>query len=92
MYPRIKNPLSDLTPEQVIRDVEDFANQHQLTNILPLLRKGALVARDPENHDTVPGMTTDDITVISDETAHKWRQPWPLYFTIGLCSIGAAVQ
>ncbi|KAB8070706.1 hypothetical protein BDV29DRAFT_197824 [Aspergillus leporis] len=89
---KIKNPLSDLTPEQVIRDVEDFANQHQLTNILPLLRKGALVARDPENHDTVPGMTTDDITVISDETAHKWRQPWPLYFTIGLCSIGAAVQ
>ncbi|KAE8387776.1 hypothetical protein BDV23DRAFT_174430 [Aspergillus alliaceus] len=89
---KIKNPLADLTPDQVLRDVTDFANEHELTDILPHLRKGALIARDPDNFRTVDGMTDADITVIDNETLHKWRHPWPLYFTIGLCSIGAAVQ
>ncbi|KAB8232766.1 sugar porter family MFS transporter [Aspergillus alliaceus] len=89
---KIKNPLADLTPDQVLRDVTDFANEHELIDILPHLRKGALIARDPDNFRTVDGMTDADITVIDNETLHKWRHPWPLYFTIGLCSIGAAVQ
>jgi hypothetical protein len=37
-------------------------------------------------------MTPDEVQVIQDETDHKWRQPRSLYFTIILCSIGAAVQ
>lgn len=37
-------------------------------------------------------MTEAEITAIRDETEHKWRQPFALYFTIILCSIGAAVQ
>ncbi|EIT76529.1 putative transporter [Aspergillus oryzae 100-8] len=89
---RIKNPLADLTPAQVLQDVEHFANEHGLRDILDHLKKGALIARDPDNFETVENMTDDDITVIARETTHKWRQPWPLYFTIGLCSIGAAVQ
>ena len=93
MYPsRIKNPLADLTPAQVLQDVEHFANEHGLQDILDHLKKGALIARDPDNFETVENMTDDEITVITNETTHKWRQPWPLYFTIGLCSIGAAVQ
>ncbi|KAE8345238.1 hypothetical protein BDV24DRAFT_178706 [Aspergillus arachidicola] len=89
---KIKNPLADLTPAQVLQDVEHFANEHGLRDILDHLKKGALIARDPDNFETVENMTDDDITVIARETTHKWRQPWPLYFTIGLCSIGAAVQ
>lgn len=81
-----------MTPAQVLQDVEHFANEHGLRDILDHLKKGALIARDPDNFETVENMTDDDITVIARETTHKWRQPWPLYFTIGLCSIGAAVQ
>ncbi|GFF84488.1 hypothetical protein IFM60648_07047 [Aspergillus lentulus] len=89
---KIKNPLADLTPSQVIRDVEEFANEHDLVDILPELKKGALVARDPEHFETVPDMTEAELTAIRDETEHKWRQPFALYFTIILCSVGAAVQ
>ncbi|GKZ18817.1 hypothetical protein AbraIFM66951_009521 [Aspergillus brasiliensis] len=89
---KIKNPLADLTPAQVVQDVEDFANEYQLTDIFPLLKKGALVARDPEDFHSVPDMTSDEITAIRDEKDHKWRQPKALYFTIILCSVGAAVQ
>ncbi|PYH33516.1 galactose-proton symport [Aspergillus neoniger CBS 115656] len=89
---KIKNPLADLSPAQVVQDVEDFATEYQLTDILPLLKKGALVARDPEDFQAVPDMTSDEITAIRDEKDHKWRQPKALYFTIILCSVGAAVQ
>ncbi|PLN74792.1 galactose-proton symport [Aspergillus taichungensis] len=89
---KIKNPLADLTSAEVLRDVEAFANEHQLQDILPYLRKGALIARDPQNYDKVPELDEDDVRTISDEVTHKWRQPRQLYFTIILCSIGAAVQ
>ncbi|KAJ5094967.1 galactose-proton symport [Penicillium argentinense] len=89
---RIKNPLADLTKERVLDDVERFAQEHQLQEILPELKKGALVARDPGEFESVPGLTDDEIKVLQDEVLHKWRQPRALYFTIILCSIGAAVQ
>ncbi|KAJ5094860.1 hypothetical protein N7456_010721 [Penicillium angulare] len=89
---RIKNPLADLTKEQVLRDVEEFSQQHQLANILPELRKGALVARDPADFETVPDLTETELSALRDEVLHKWRQPRALYFTIILCSVGAAVQ
>ncbi|KAJ5914405.1 Major facilitator superfamily domain general substrate transporter [Penicillium tannophilum] len=89
---RIKNPLADLTTEQVLRDVEEFAQEHQLSHILPELRKGALVARDPAEVESVPGLTEVELGALRDEVLHRWRQPWALYFTIILCSVGAAVQ
>jgi len=89
---RIKNPLADLSQAQVLRDVEEFANQYQVTNILPELKKGALVARDPEGFESISDITESEATALRDEILHKWRQPKALYFTIILCSIGAAVQ
>lgn len=89
---RIKNPLADLTKSQVLNDVEDFAQEYNMTDILPELKKGALVARDPEEFETVPDMTESEIDALRNEVLHKWRQPKALYFTIALCSIGAAVQ
>lgn len=89
---RIKNPLADLSPQRVLRDVNEFARAHELTDILPELEKGALVARDPANYTSVEGLTEVESEAIRDEVVHKWRQPRALYFTIVLCSIGAAVQ
>ncbi|OJJ60914.1 hypothetical protein ASPSYDRAFT_87484 [Aspergillus sydowii CBS 593.65] len=89
---KVKNPLADLTETQVLRDVEAFAHGYNLTDILPDLRKGSLIARDPDNFRALPDMTPEDILVIQNETEHKWRQPIALYFSIILCSIGAAVQ
>lgn len=63
-----------------------------MTDILPELKKGALVARDPAEFETVADLTETEITALRDEVLHKWRQPKQLYFTIVLCSIGAAVQ
>lgn len=76
----------------MLRDVDEFANEYNLTDILPELKKGALVARDPAEFESVPDLTETEATALRDEVLHKWRQPKALYFTIILCSIGAAVQ
>lgn len=72
--------------------MEEFANEYNVTDILPELKKGALVARDPEEFDSMPDLTEQEVNALRDEVLHKWRQPSALYFTIILCSIGAAVQ
>jgi len=63
-----------------------------LADISALLVKGALVAKDPPAFDTVPGLEEFEKEAIRNEVLHKWRHPKTLYFTIILCSIGAAVQ
>lgn len=89
---RIKNPLAHIPHDELIRDVENFANEKGLVEALPLLIKGALIAKDPPAFESVQGITEPEAEAIRNEVLHKWRQPKALYFTIILCSIGACVQ
>lgn len=63
-----------------------------MTHLTPSLIKGAFVAKDPPAFESVEGLTEDEKEAIRNEVLHKWRQPRSLYFTIILCSVGAAVQ
>ena len=89
---RIKNPLLGIPEDQLLADVEEFAREKDLIDILPLLQKGALVAQNPTSFETIKGITDEERDYLRLEVTHKWKQPRSLYFTIGLCSIGAAVQ
>ncbi|KAI1967030.1 hypothetical protein LOZ58_000523 [Ophidiomyces ophidiicola] len=88
----IRNPLSDIPREQLLQDVDDFANQQNLTDILPLLRKGALVAQSPADFENIADLDEADREALRNEVVHRWRHPWPLYYTILLNSIAAAIQ
>lgn len=63
-----------------------------MTHLTASLIKGAFVAKDPPAFESVEGLTEDEKEAIRNEVLHKWRQPKSLYFTIILCSVGAAVQ
>ncbi|KAM5430706.1 hypothetical protein McanMca71_005218 [Microsporum canis] len=89
---KVQNPLADIPKRRLLSDVDEFATRYGMEDSLPLLRKGALIARDPANFETVEGLTEDERECIRREVTHKWHQPWSMYFTIILCSIGAAVQ
>ncbi|KAK2738042.1 hypothetical protein FQN57_007308 [Myotisia sp. PD_48] len=89
---RVKNPLADISDGSLLRDVNEFAGKYGLEDALPFLEKGAFIARDPANFEHVQGLTRGERDAIRNEVLHKWRQPVKLYFTIILCSIGAAVQ
>ena len=65
---------------------------YDLSEITPLLKKGALVAQNPGDFENVEGLDDTERNVLRDEIVHKWRQPRALYMTVILCSVGAAVQ
>ena len=73
-------------------DVEQFASSGGLQDILPLLKKGALIAQSPHLFDSLPELDEGERTIFRDEILYRWRQPKILYFTIVLNSIAAAIQ
>jgi sugar porter (SP) family MFS transporter len=89
---KIQNPLAGLSEATLLRDVAEFARVHDLQDIEPELRKGALVASDPDNFENVHLLDENDKLALRNEVDHKWSHPWRLYVTIIVCSVGAAVQ
>lgn len=78
-----------------MHDVELFAEEKGLKEQLPILRKGALLAQDPDNYENLgwdEELTPEEKAVLVKEKDHKWHLPFKLYLTIVTCAIGAAVQ
>ena len=76
----------------LVRNVEDFAREAKMDEHIPMLQKGALVAQDPPAFEEVEELDESERDALRNEVLHKWRQPFALYFTVILCSVGAAVQ
>jgi len=89
---RIKNPLAGVPKDQLLQDVDLFAEEQNLTEIRDLLRKGALAAQSPGAIEHIIELDETDRQILRDEVAHRWRHPKTLYFTIVLNSIAAAIQ
>lgn len=89
---RIKNPLAHVSHDQLIADVEKFSQENGMAELTTLFIRAAQVAKDPPAFESVEGLTEAEKEAIRNEVLHKWRQPKALFFTIILCSIGAAVQ
>lgn len=69
---RIRNPLADKNERELFEDVTKFAAKYGLEDITDLLKKGALVARDPAEFEQV-NLTSDERDSLRDEVVHKWR-------------------
>ena len=77
---------------QLLADVDQFAKQNDLIDILPLLTKGALAAQSPRGFESIPELDEWDKATLRDEVTNRWSHPFTLYFTIILNSIAAAIQ
>jgi hypothetical protein len=84
--------LAGIPKDQLLQDVENFAAENEMMDIVPLLKKGALAAQDPRGIDHIPDLDEEDRLILHNETTHRWRHPRVLYFTIILNSIAAAIQ
>lgn len=92
---KIRNPLAGIPHDQLMRDVEAFAEYRGLTEHVHVLKKGALVAQNPAGAAEIDGefkLEPAELEVLEQEVTHKWRMPTRLFLTIATCSIGAAVQ
>lgn len=88
----VSNPLSGLSKDQLLRDVQVFAQEKGLLDHLELLKRGALLAQRPAEYQQIQELSTEEKDAVGHEYAHKWSHPFLLYMTIFTCSIGAATQ
>ncbi|CAG8919118.1 unnamed protein product [Penicillium salamii] len=88
----IKNPLAGIPHDELMANVTAYATEYDLENILPLLKKGALVAQSPAGIDGLAELDDNDRRIINEEQTHRWKHPFALYYTIILNSIAAAIQ
>lgn len=78
---RIRNPLEDISREQLMSNVQQYAQEHELLDIVPLLRKGAIAGQNPDdavNPGKLEGfgeLDTDDREVLVVERTSRWKQP-----------------
>ncbi|KAF1990695.1 putative MFS myo-inositol transporter [Aulographum hederae CBS 113979] len=89
---KLRNPLSGFTKEQLLDDVEIFAREKGLMDDIDILKKGALVAQNPSAFEELEELNEEEKGYIRDETEHRWRQPWMMYFMTILCAGSAIVQ
>ncbi|KAJ5360645.1 hypothetical protein N7517_009836 [Penicillium concentricum] len=88
----IKNPLVGIPTEQLMANVTAYATEYDLESILPLLKKGALVAQWPSGVGEISELNDDDRRVLYEEHTRRWKHPFALYYTVILNSISAAIQ
>ncbi|KAJ9092100.1 hypothetical protein QFC21_006966 [Naganishia friedmannii] len=88
----VENVLSHYSKEELLADVDRFAAEHDLGYAIDDLRKGALLAQKPHQYMTIPELDEADRAIITQERLHKWKHPMTLYWTIFVCSVGAATQ
>lgn len=63
-----------------------------MTEHVALFGRASLVARDPQRFETIAELTADERNALIYERDHKWHGPVMLWYSIGLCAIGAATQ
>ncbi|KAJ5668537.1 MFS transporter [Penicillium maclennaniae] len=88
----VQNPLTTVTKEQAVIDAHAFAEAHGMPEHAALFGRAALVARDPDMFETLGELDEEERAALVYERDHKWHGPVMLWYSIGLCAIGAATQ
>ncbi|KAK2594369.1 hypothetical protein QQS21_007929 [Conoideocrella luteorostrata] len=91
----LRNPLSGLTREQLIADVDAFVDEKGLADHREHFRKGAVVAQvmnSKNGFEQVDTLDEDEKAILRREVTHRWSQPFMLYFLCTLCAGSAIVQ
>lgn len=71
----IKNPLVGIPREELMADVEKFAERNDMLDTLDLLKKGALVAQNPADFENMPELDEEDRDCLREEITRRWKHP-----------------
>lgn len=92
---KLRNPLAGLSEQQVIADVDAWCVEKGLVEHQDAFRKGALIARmgqRDDGYEYVSQLSEEEKNIFRNEQAHRWSQPFMLYFLVVLCAGSAIVQ
>lgn len=88
----IRNPLAELSRDDIAARVDDLTNRYNLHDHRDLLMKGALVAQNTTTFDQLSEISAEDKEALDREINQRWSHPKSLWLTVITCSIGAAVH
>lgn len=91
----LRNPLTGMTEQEVLQDVDAFVEDKGLQEYRTSFRKGALIARVQHREDGfnyIDSLTNEDKDVLRHEKSHRWSQSFGLLFLVVLCAGSAVVQ
>ncbi|OQE37943.1 hypothetical protein PENCOP_c009G08256 [Penicillium coprophilum] len=88
----VQNPLMRSSQAQAIIDARAYAESHGMAEHTDLFGRAAVVARNPQDFEAYDGLNDEERTALAYERDHKWHGPKMLWYSIGLCAIGAATQ
>lgn len=88
----LENPLTLKTEEEINADVEKFCRENGFEDKVDLFTRGALLAADPQDFEEREDITEKEKVILREETTHKWRQPWSMYYIAVISSLAAVVQ
>ncbi|KAF5024657.1 hypothetical protein F66182_3279 [Fusarium sp. NRRL 66182] len=87
----VENPLQRKSRDETVADARLFAEQNGMPEHADLFGRAALIARDSNNFDQVD-LDEDERRALQYEKDHKWHGSKMLWYSIGLCAVGAATQ
>jgi len=64
---RIQNPLHGIPHDTLLAQVEAFAQEYKMEDILNILQKGALLAQNPGQFESIKELDEKDLEVIRRE-------------------------
>ncbi|GJN83047.1 hypothetical protein PLIIFM63780_006593 [Purpureocillium lilacinum] len=88
----IENPLKRTSEEDTVLNAKAFAESHGMPEHAELFGRASLVARDPERFEMLSVLSNEEQDALMYERDHKWHGPKMLWYSIGLCAVGAATQ
>ncbi|KAI4252947.1 MAG: hypothetical protein LQ352_003993 [Teloschistes flavicans] len=87
-----ENPLAGVPDEQLMKDVEKFCNENDMTDDIDDMKKGALLSKYPYRVHTADYLSEAEKEAVVREKTHKWDHPFMLYWLCCMCSLAAATQ
>lgn len=88
----VENPLKRHSAAQTVENARVFAETHGMSEHAALFGRAGLVARDPHRFESVSELDEAERAALVYERDHKWHGPKMLWYSIGLCAVGAATQ
>ena len=91
---RIQNPLYGIPRDKLLTQVEEFAREKDLLDVVDLLKKGALLAQTPRDFENIPELDEEDKEVIRKETTRillLWSSYTPILTTFSLQTAGPSL-
>jgi hypothetical protein len=67
LFSRIQNPLHGIPHDKLLAQVDAFAEEHEMKDILKVLQKGALLAQNPGHLESIKELDEKDLYVIRRE-------------------------